>query len=334
MFDMHKNHRNLVNTAIFVFLTLSTLIAIIPAYQMQSVKPLPTMKDMTKEERHGLGTYVSENCAACHTQQVRNIEMDNVWGNRPSMPSDYYYSKQRMDFFRQSPSLLGSERTGPDLTNIGKRQSGKEWHLLHLYNPRIVVKESIMPSYPWLFIEKDSSQINKKDVIVPIPDKYLKNKGMKIVATQKALNLVAYLQSLKQPDMPSGNEIKFIPSTRVKKKNTDAESSNLPDGSKLYSNTCAACHQPDGKGLSGAFPPLAGSPIVNDENHEQFIKIILQGYDAREEFGVMPPFADQLSDEEIAAIVNHEKSSWGNNAPKITAEDVKKIRDYVNALNP
>lgn len=334
MFDMHKNHRNLVNTALFVFISLSTIIAILPAYQMQSVKPLPTMSDMTNEERHGLNTYVSENCVACHTQQVRNIEMDNVWGDRPSMPSDYYYSKQRLDFFRQSPSLLGSERTGPDLTNVGKRQPGKEWHLLHLYNPRIVVKESIMPGYPWMFIAKDTTKITKNDVVVPVPEKYLKDKGTKIVATQKALNLVAYLQSLKQPDMPGVKDVKFIPSTSLKKENTASGSNNLPDGSKLYSNTCAACHQPDGKGLPGAFPPLAGSPIVNDGNYEQFIKIILQGYDAREEFGVMPPFADQLSDDEIAAIANHERSSWGNNAPAITAEDVKKIRDFVNALNP
>ncbi|MEZ4790278.1 MAG: cbb3-type cytochrome c oxidase subunit II [Flavobacteriales bacterium] len=47
---------------------------------------------------------------------------------------------------------MGSERTGPDLTNIGKRQPGVQWHLLHLYDPRMV-QGSIMPRYPWLFEE-------------------------------------------------------------------------------------------------------------------------------------------------------------------------------------
>src|SRR5690606_25581455 len=148
MFNFHKNHRNLVNTAFLVFLGLSILVAVVPAYQIQETEPLPMMREMTPTERQGLSIYVKENCVSCHTQQVRNIEMDNVWGERPSMASDYYYSKQRLDTWRQSPSLLGSERTGPDLTNVGKRQPGREWHLLHMYNPRIVVKESIMPAYP------------------------------------------------------------------------------------------------------------------------------------------------------------------------------------------
>lgn len=328
---MHKSHRSLVHTALFVFLSLSTIIAILPAYEMQAVEPLPSMEDLSIEEQAGLNVYVSENCMACHTQQVRNIEMDQIWGDRPSMPSDYYYSKKRLDFFRQSPSLLGSERTGPDLSNVGERQPGLEWHLIHLYNPRIVVKESIMPGYPWLFYEKDSSKISKKDVVVAIPDEYMNDKGVKIVATNKALNLVAYLQSLIQPELPSNVSVEFIPSRN--KNNSDKSTNNLPDGEQLYMNKCASCHQPDGQGLPGAFPPLAGSPIVNDENPDQIIKIVLQGYDAREDYGVMPAFADQLTDEDIAAIINHEKSSWGNKSESISAEDVKKVRDLVNILS-
>src|SRR5690554_4360000 len=214
MFNFHKNHKSLALTSFLVFLTLSILIAVVPAYQIKDTKPLPSMPEMSEEEMMGLSIYVSENCAACHTQQVRNIEMDNVWGSRPSIPSDYYYSKKRMDIWRQSPSLLGSERTGPDLTNVGKRQAGQEWHLLHLYNPRIVVKESVMPSYPWLFQEKSEKELTEDDVLVPVPDKFLKNKGMKIVATEKALNLVAYLISLKQADINGELQSDFIPAIK------------------------------------------------------------------------------------------------------------------------
>jgi len=334
MFDLHKNHRNLVNIAFIVFVGLSILIAIVPAYQMQETQPLPSMQPLTSQEISGLKIYTSENCMSCHTQQVRNIEMDNVWGDRPSMASDYYYSKMRLDFWRQSPSLLGSERTGPDLTNVGKRQPGQEWHLLHLYNPRIVVKESIMPGYPWLFEEKDEKDLQDNDVVLPVPSKYLKNKNKKIVATQKAIDLVVYLQSLKQADIIPENLTKdFIPSTRKKEVKDMTANSMLPDGAKLYMSTCAACHQADGKGLQGAFPPLSGSSIVNDNNPELLIKIILQGYDARTEYGAMPSFSEQLTDEEIAAIINHERSSWGNKAPSVSAEEVKKIRDYKNTLN-
>src|SRR5690606_24377296 len=285
----------------------------------------------------GLHVYISEGCVACHTQQVRNIEMDNVWGKRPSIPSDYYYSKQRMDVWRQSPSLLGSERTGPDLTNIGARQSSKDWHLLHLYNPRTVVGESVMPSYPWLFEVVDDNLIKDEDVVVNLPEAFSPPSGTTVIAKEEVLQLVAYLQSLKQLELPDGQEGKFIPSLRqIKTEGSegDLKSSGL-SGKDLYKQTCAVCHQDNGKGVVGAFPPLAGSPIVNNEDPELMIKIILQGYDARSEFASMQPFADQLSDAEIAAIANHERSSWGNSAPEVTEENVRKIREFIaNDLNP
>ncbi|MBL0910938.1 MAG: cbb3-type cytochrome c oxidase subunit II [Bacteroidia bacterium] len=334
MFNFHKDHRSLAFAAFIVFAGLSMLIAVLPAYQMQKTSPLPGMKEMTEAQKKGLSVYVSENCMACHTQQVRNIEMDNVWGERPSVASDYYYTKMRPDIWRQSPSLLGSERTGPDLSNVGRRQPGREWHLLHLYNPRIVVQGSVMPAYPWLFTEKDPSQLGPDDIVVPVPEKYLKHKDRKVVATQEVMDLVAYLQALKQVDLPGTEGPGFIPSSRVKEPSGEKGAAALPDGEALYMQTCAACHQADGKGVPGAFPPLAGSPVVNDENYETFIRIILLGYDARAEYGVMPGFAGQLADEEIAAIVNHERSSWGNKAAPISPEDVKRIRDYAMQLNP
>ena len=151
MINFHKDHANLVNVALLVFALLSTGIAVAPALTMQDNNaPLPDMPKMTDQERRGLSIYVAEGCIGCHTQQVRNIEMDKTWGDRPSMPSDYFYSKERPNIWQATPSLLGSERTGPDLTNVGKRQASEAWQMLHLYNPRLVVKGSVMPRYGWL----------------------------------------------------------------------------------------------------------------------------------------------------------------------------------------
>lgn len=329
MFDFHKNHKLLVSTAFLGFAILSTVIAIMPAMKLQEVQPLPGMEELSQEELKGLQIYVSENCMACHTQQVRNIEMDQVWGQRPSLASDYFYSKQRLDLWRQSPSLLGSERTGPDLTEVGKRQPGKEWHLLHLFNPRIVVKESIMPGYPWLFEEKSPAMVTKKDIIVPVATELLKNPAHKLVAKPEALALVTYLQSLSQTNLGAELSPGFIPSTRNKSDDKSDNISSELDGLQLYSETCSACHQPRGEGITGAFPPLAASEIVNDPDPNILIQIILSGYDARAEFGVMPAFGDILNDEEIAAIATHERSSWGNNASKVTPEQVAEIRKFI-----
>src|SRR5690606_6252872 len=130
---------------------------------------------------------------------------------RPSVPSDYYYSKKRMDVWRQSPSLLGSERTGPGLTNIGGRQSSRAWHLLHLYNPRTVVGESVMPSYPWLFQVADSSSVKEGDVVVNLPWSSATPPGTTLIAKEEVLQLAAYLQSLEQLELPDGQKGKFMP---------------------------------------------------------------------------------------------------------------------------
>ena len=331
MLNFHKEHKNLVLTAGVVFIALSTMIAILPAFQMQETEPIPDQKPLTANEKEGLRIYVAENCMACHTQQVRNIEMDNMWGSRPSIPSDYYYSKKRLDVWRQSPSLLGSERTGPDLTNIGQRQPSDDWHLLHLYNPRAVVSESVMPSYPWLFREVDSTLVGEDDKTIAVPKEYFNNPGTKIVATEDALLLVEYLKSLKQMELPGGNVNDFIPALRkIQEEGMGSDTtSGGPDGANLFKQTCAACHQDNGKGIAGAFPPLAGSKIVTDENPEMLIKIIIQGYDARPDYGVMQAFGDLLTDAEIAAIATHERSSWGNEASAVKEEDVKKIREFI-----
>ena len=296
---------------------------------MQKTEPIPDEQPLTANEREGLHVYVSENCVACHTQQVRNIEMDMVWGSRPSIPSDYFYSKKRLDVWRQSPSLLGSERTGPDLTNIGIRQPSEDWHLLHLYNPRAVVSASVMPSYPWLFREVDSVALRQDDKIVAVPKNLFNKPGKKIIASNDALRLVDYLKYLKQTEMPSGTIDDFIPALRkIQAERSEGGQQSL-DGAKLYAQVCVACHQDTGKGIVGAFPSLVGSAIVNDENSEILIRIVIQGYNARTEYGVMPAFGDQLNDAEIAAILTHERSSWGNAAAPVTEEDVAKVRQYV-----
>lgn len=339
-FSFHRNHRLLVGSSVFGFLALSVLVAVLPAYQLQSVEPLPMQEPLSELERKGLRVYVSEGCVACHTQQVRNIEMDAVWGTRPSVPGDYYYSKQRLDLWRQSPSVLGSERTGPDLTNIGIRQPGATWHLIHLFNPRHVVKESIMPGYPWLFNIVDGSTVAADDVVVPVQDQKLSDAGKKVVATEEVLALVAYLKSLKQVELQPELEPAFIPAQGMRhdqalRRSDDVASSSggdqpqsksLPDGRALYLSTCAACHQSEGTGIPGAFPPLAGSSIVNAEDPTQLINTVLNGYDARAEYGVMPPFGLQLTDRDIAAILTHERSSWGNSASPVSEEEVARAR--------
>lgn len=327
--EFFNQHTKLFNTALALFLSLTFIIAILPAlYNQKNNQPLPGTIDLTGDELQGKKVFIANGCVACHSQQVRNVDMDKPFGNRPSIAADYA-AIGRTDFWRNTATLMGTERTGPDLINIGNRQPSTAWHLLHLYQPRAVVEESVMPAYPWLFEEKKN--VGQGDVEVNVPDKYRTGIAGKIVATRAALQLVAYLQSLKQVPLPDGQPpMEFLYKTDVAAPAAGAENP-LPDGAQLYAQNCQSCHQANGEGLPGAFPPLKESPVVTGDDLELFVNIIMRGYDPRPEYASMPAIGanNQLSPEAVTAIINHEKSSWGNHAEPVSVDDVKKIMDFI-----
>ncbi len=102
-------------------------------------------------------------------------------------------------------------------------------------------------------------------------------------------------------------------------------------GASLFATNCSACHQATGMGLPGAFPPLKGDPVVLNPDPTRQIETILHGVQGQNIGGTvyqtpMPPFAGTLNDADIADIANHERSSWGNQAKPVTAEQVKAVR--------
>jgi mono/diheme cytochrome c family protein len=102
-------------------------------------------------------------------------------------------------------------------------------------------------------------------------------------------------------------------------------------GAAIYAANCAACHQAAGQGLPGVFPPLAGDPLVNAADAAAHISTVLDGKQGSTIKGLtyvspMPPFKTILSDADIAAVVNHERTSWGNAAPLVGPADVAALR--------
>ena len=331
--ELFDDHKKLFGTATLFFVGLTLLVAIIPALNIQKNNAvLPGAEPLSEDAAKGKALYIANGCIGCHTQQVRNIHMDKVWGSRPSIAADYA-GIHRQDVWRNTATLLGSERTGPDLINVGNRQGSQDWNLVHLFNPRIVVSQSIMPAYPWLFKIKNNP--DKGAVIVNIPAKYLNGDTRKVVATKEALQLVAYLLSLKQTKLPDGTAAPgFLYKKETKAEAGGAGSKEL-NGVALYTANCQSCHQENGEGLPGAFPPLKGSKLVTDDNPELMVNIIMNGYSGREKegFGPMPAVGtmNDLSAEEISAIMNHERSSWGNSSKKVTPEEIEKLMEAVKS---
>ena len=91
------------------------------------------------------------------------------------------------------------------------------------------------------------------------------------------------------------------------------------DGGAVYLSNCSSCHQPNGEGVAGAFPPLSGNPLVTG-NPAAVIAIVKNGLDGRivvngqAYSGIMPRWSGELSDEQIADAVTYIRSAWKNRA--------------------
>ncbi|MHA2706610.1 cbb3-type cytochrome c oxidase subunit II [Vibrio owensii] len=151
-------------------------------------------KPLTAIELAGRDIYISEGCHVCHTQMVRPIEPETKRNGRANKESDDIY---------EFPNLWASKRTGPDLTNLGRKYSD-QWHVLHLVDPRQVIPTSIMPAYPWLFEQTLSGNAigDKMETLrilgVPYTDQEISDARLQVRGKTKGEALIRYLQSLGQ----------------------------------------------------------------------------------------------------------------------------------------
>ncbi|MEJ8838723.1 cbb3-type cytochrome c oxidase subunit II [Ramlibacter sp. AN1133] len=186
-----ENETKLAAGAMVALGVATAALVVLPYLQVSDVPAPAKLQPYTASQLRGREVYVANGCVYCHSQQPRDRglgpDAQRGWG-RASVPGDYVYDK---------PHLLGSMRTGPDLFNIGARQPSKDWNLGHLYQPRAYVKESIMPSYPFLFTVKDAGEAQREgEQPLQLPSGFGPAEGQVVVPTPQALDLVKYLQTL------------------------------------------------------------------------------------------------------------------------------------------
>ena len=114
-------------------------------------------------------------------------DMAQHWGNRRTVAEDFLF-----DY----PVLPGTQRVGPDLANVGVSYPDANWQLIHLYAPRSVVKDSIMPPYRFLF-EKRRIERGRSPDALQLPAELAPEAGYEIVPKPEATALAAYLLSLR-----------------------------------------------------------------------------------------------------------------------------------------
>jgi cytochrome c oxidase cbb3-type subunit 2 len=174
-------------------ISLGTLVEIVPLFfQSSTTKPIEGLKPYTAIQLEGRDIYIREGCHVCHSQMIRPLRAETERYGHYSVAGEFVY---------EHPFLWGSKRTGPDLARVGGRYSD-DWHKLHLFNPRDVVPESNMPSYPWLFTDTIDGNITPKKmqalrtVGVPYTDDDIANAKDAVDGTLEIEALISYLQQL------------------------------------------------------------------------------------------------------------------------------------------
>ena len=183
----------LMAVLIAVALSFGGLAEIVPLmYQAEVIEPLPGVTPYPALQLAGRDVYIREGCYNCHSQMVRTLRFETERYGHYSLAGESVYDR---------PFQWGSKRTGPDLARVGGRYSD-DWHRVHLNNPRDLVPESNMPSFPWL--EKntvDGELITKKLKTLkmmgdPYTDADISGARAAVEGKTELDAVVAYLQGL------------------------------------------------------------------------------------------------------------------------------------------
>jgi cytochrome c oxidase cbb3-type subunit 2 len=191
--DVVEKNIGLMIVLVVAVISLGGLAEIVPLFfQAKLTEPIAGLKPLTALQLEGRDIYQREGCVGCHSQMVRPLRAETERYGHYSVAGESVY---------EHPFLWGSKRTGPDLARVGKRYSD-EWHREHLIDPRAVVPESNMPSFPWLAkneLDGDDTPAKMRalrSVGVPYTDEDIAGAQAAVAGKLEIDAMIAYLQQL------------------------------------------------------------------------------------------------------------------------------------------
>ncbi len=233
-------------------LILGGLIVLAPVTFVHFVLPWITISEQGSEifrsrvplEDQGRAVYVNNGCTFCHTQFVRNIDWD-LGSQRVAHSGDYVADK---------PHLIGTERTGPDLSQQGGEHPD-DWHLAHFANPRFTRPESIMPSWEFLGPQSIRALIA-----------YQQSLGLKLADDRVARQKHWKEESIKAFEAGPERNVEWLHANVPEpwRKLPNPYATSVPDlkrGHRIYQSFCIGCHGPIGDGMGPAQPYLYPPPL-------------------------------------------------------------------------
>ena len=211
MFHWLEKHPFFFAVGVFVVIAFAGLIEILPNFA-EAARPVKGLKEYSVLELAGKEVYKKDNCIACHSQLIRPFKSETDRYGQYSLSGEYAYDR---------PFLWGSKRTGPDLHRVGNYRTS-DWHANHMWNPKSVVPDSIMPAYKHQFtnvadIETAYAEAVTRKAVFNEPfdkdikpgkaayEKYYKEKvlpeALKVAKETKRDDLVKMVESGKIPEV-------------------------------------------------------------------------------------------------------------------------------------
>jgi cytochrome c oxidase cbb3-type subunit 2 len=234
----------IVAGSLLILIAVVLVVVILPYADTSKTIPSELFRNRTVKEAKGRELYISNGCVYCHTQSIRAVD----WGLGAERIA------QAGDYIKDHPILLGSQRTGPDLSQEGGEHPD-DWHLAHFINPRYTRPLSIMPPFEFLKAEK-----------IETLTRYVQGLGMKDADNRmerqrfwKQKSIDAYESGVDQnvawihENVPGG--WRNIPTPYP------ATEAGLARGRKIYQDFCFGCHGPVGDGMGPAHPYIYPPPL-------------------------------------------------------------------------
>ena len=241
---MKMTPKTVVTGSLLILAAIVLVVVVLPYVHTSKTKPSDIFRGRTSAEDTGRAIYKANGCVYCHTQSIRAID----WGlgaERIAKAGDY---------IADYPILLGSQRTGPDLSQEGGEHPD-DWHVAHFTNPRYTRPLSIMPAFAFLGKEGLGQLIQ-----------YTQSLGL------KQADLRVQRQVFWKKKATAAYEAGPVANVKWLHDNVPAGWRELPNpypttpaglarGHKLYQDSCLGCHGPVGDGMGPAQPYIYPPPL-------------------------------------------------------------------------
>jgi cbb3-type cytochrome c oxidase subunit II len=213
-------------------------------WETRQQAPSEIYRARSEQEAAGRAIYMSNGCVYCHSQSIRTFD----WGLGAERIA------QAGDYIDDRPILLGSQRTGPDLSQEGGEHPD-DWHIAHFINPRYTRPNSIMPAFEFLGTER-----------IQLLTHYVQSLGLKDADNRMARQNYWKQKAIEAYEAGPEANVKWL-NEHVPQGWRDipnpypTTAAGLARGHKIYQDNCLGCHSPIGDGMGPAQPWIYPPPF-------------------------------------------------------------------------